>query len=120
VSEDDDDGGEDGEDEATRAGLRHLAEDGSDLTRPMVVDFFVVVPDEAVGHVVVVRTAPMGFASRLERDDEEDAWTCVCSVTIVPTFERVRALERLLDRLARELGGFADGFGSFGNAPAKR
>ena len=84
------------------------------------MDFFVVVPSEAIGHVVVVRTAPMGFTSRLEQADESSEWTVSCTITIVPTFERVIALERLLDRLARELGGFADGFGSFGNAPAKR
>jgi hypothetical protein len=106
--------------EATRAALRRCEAHGSDLTRPMVMDFFVVAPSEAVGHVVVVRTTPMGFSSRLAQDDESGAWTVTCTVTIVPTFERVIALERLLDRLARELGGFADGFGSFGNAPAKR
>ena len=106
--------------EATRAALRHYEDSGSDLTRPMEMDFFVAVPSEAVGHVVVVRTTPMGFSSRLSRDDESGEWTVTCTVTIVPAVERVIALERLLDRLARELGGFADGFGSLGNAPAKR
>ncbi len=104
-------------DEATRAALRRYEDQGSDLSRPMTIDFFVVVPSEAVGHVVEVRTAPMGFSSRVEADAETGEWTCYCSITIVPTFERVVALERLLGRLARELGGHADGFGSLGNAP---
>ena len=111
---DDDDG-----DEATRAALRLYEQEGSDLSKPMTIDFFVAVPSEAVGHVVVVRTAPMGFSSSVEQDEDDGEWTCSCTITIVPTFERVRALERLLDRLARELGGHGDGFGSFGNAPAK-
>jgi hypothetical protein len=104
------------DDEATRAALRRYEEAGSDRSRPMSIDFFVAVPNEAVGHVVEVRTAPMGFTSTVEQDDETGEWTCYCSITIVPTFERVVALERLLDRLARELGGHGDGFGSFGNA----
>ena len=111
---------DDPNEEATRAALRMYADEGWDLSKPMDMDFFVVVPSEAIGHVVVVRTAPMGFTSRLEQEDDSGEWTVNCAITIVPTFERVIALERLLDRLARELGGFADGFGSFGNAPAKR
>jgi hypothetical protein len=103
------------DEEATRQALRRFQEDGSDLGRPMTIDFYVLVPDEAVAHVALVRTAAMGFSSRVEVD-EAGAWTCCCTVTIVPGAERVIALERLLDRLARELGGRADGFGSLGNA----
>jgi len=110
---------EDENDAATRAALRRYEEQGSDLSQPMTIDFFIVVPNEAVGHVVTVRTAPMGFSSSVEQDPETGEWTCYCTIEIVPTFERVVALEQLLDRLARELGGYGDGFGSLGNAPEK-
>jgi hypothetical protein len=96
--------------EATRAALQHLAGAGVDLARPLAMDFFIVAPSEAVGHVVVVRTVGMGFRSRLDRDEASGEWLCTCRVTLVPTVERVVALERLLGRLAQELGGVADGF----------
>jgi hypothetical protein len=103
------------DEEATRAALAAYQEEGSDLARPMVLDFFLVLPDEAVAHVAELRTAPMGFVSRVLQDDEGQ-WLCVCSVELVPELARVIAVEKLLDRLAHELGGHADGFGSFGNA----
>jgi hypothetical protein len=101
--------------EATRAALREYEKSGSDLSRPMAMDFFVIAPSQAVARVVQVRTAPMGFTTTVGQDDE-GRWICTCSVTLVPELEKVVALEQLLDRLAHELGGFADGFGSYGNA----
>lgn len=102
--------------EATRAALQRLADEGADLSLPMPMDFFIVAPSEAVGHVLVVRTVGMGFRSRLAFDDTAGEWLCTCTITLVPTLERVVALERLLDRLARELGAEADGFDGDGLA----
>ena len=108
---------DDAEHEAlARAVLDDLAAAGADPTQPLALDFFVVAPSEAVAHVVIVRTVAMGFATTVARDGESGEWICSCRVTLVPAFERVVALGRLLDRLARELGGFAEGFGAAGAA----
>lgn len=104
------------QDDATTAALRRLVEDGSDLHRPMQMDFFVAVPNEAVGHAVASRVAPFGFLTSVERDQDTGKWTCYCTKTIVPQYSTVVNIEKQLDRIAGELGGYADGFGSFGNA----
>jgi regulator of RNase E activity RraB len=113
------------EDEATLAAesresatqlLAELAADGSDLTRAMDFEYFVIAPSEAIARVVAVRTAAMGFEPEAAPDEDAGTWICRCRVSLVPEVERIVALDRLLDRLAAELGAFVDGFGSSGNA----
>ena len=103
-------------DDATRAALARIALDGSDLSRLLDMDFFVAVPDESAGRVVAARAAKLGFATNVEQDAESREWTCYCTKRLVPAFEIVVAIERELDALARDAGGYADGFGTFGNA----
>ena|SRR5688572_22781315 len=107
-------------DDDTAAALRRFVAEGSDLGRPMEMDFFVAVPDEAIGRAVVARIAPLGFKTSVEQDDETGQWTCYCTITIVPQYATVVSVETQLDAIARPLGGYADGFGSYGNAnPSK-
>ena len=104
------------EEAATRAALKGIVEAGSDLSRPLKMDFFVAVPDEATGRTVAARADSLGFETRVWQDQETQEWTCECTKIIVLTYERVRGIESQLDALARDFGGYADGFGTFGNA----
>ncbi len=62
------------------------------------------------------RVADLGFDTSVEQDSETGAWTCYCTKVLVPTHDTVAAIESQLDSLARDIGGYADGFGTFGNA----
>lgn len=101
---------------ATQAGLDRIAHDGSDLTRPLEMDFFVAVPDEASGRTVATRADMLGFRTSVEQDAESGEWTCYCTKILVASYEAVREIEQQLDVIARDVGGYCDGFGSFGNA----
>lgn len=105
---------------ATSAALVRIAEGGSDLTRPMAMDFFVAVPSAEAGRIVAARAVALGFSSTVERDEETRSWICYCTKTLIPELFTVAAIERQLDRLAQEVGGWIDGFGSYGNADAHR
>lgn len=102
--------------DATREALERIARDGSDLSRPLKMDFFVAVPDEKAGRIIAERVADLGFDTSVERDAESGDWTCYCTKVIVPLHSTVVAIESQLDSLARDMGGYADGFGTFGNA----
>jgi hypothetical protein len=102
--------------DATAAALARYVAHGSDLSRPMEMDFFVVVPSEMAGAAVAARVKPLGFVPSVEQDDETHRWTCYCKKTIIPSYDNVVRSEQQLDEIAREHGGHADGFGSFGNA----
>lgn len=104
---------------ATREALKRIAESGSDLSRPLTIDFFVAVPSAAVGRMVSVRPAELGFSTSTECDDKTGDWTCYCTKTLIPDLLTVVAIERQLDQIAQGVGGHIDGFGSFGNADAR-
>lgn len=105
--------------DATRAALARIARDGSDMTRPLEMDFFVAVPDVHAGKVVAARAAQLGFVTSVEQDAESGDWTCYCTKELVPRFDAVVAIEQQLDAIGRDVGGYADGFGTYGNADEK-
>jgi hypothetical protein len=89
------------------------------MSRPLEIDFFVAVPTERVGRNIATRTVELGFDTSVEQDEETGEWTCYCTKVLVPTYRNVVAIESQLQALARKLGGWADGFGSYGNAEAE-
>mgnify|MGYP001826324664 CR=1 FL=1 len=103
-------------DDATGDALQGLVDHGSDLARPMEMDFFVAVPSETSGDAVAAKAQEHGFRTSVEKDDETSDWTCYCTKTIVPAYAEVVRLENLIDEIAQPHGGHADGFGSYGNA----
>jgi hypothetical protein len=107
---------------STGDALRRIARDGSDMTRPMKIDFHVAFSSRDSGEQFVALAANAGFETRLVKDDGEDppAWTCWCSRMMLATHERITEMEQQLDDLARPLGGFIDGWGSFGNVELAR
>ena len=104
----------------TADALRRLVEYGSDLSKPLEMDFHVSAPTEQAAKEVARLVAPRGFKPSVSQDEfpeeGERRWTCTCTTRLVPSYETVSRIERELDVLARPCGAFIDGFGSFGNA----
>ncbi|WP_391527847.1 ribonuclease E inhibitor RraB [Pirellulimonas nuda] len=101
---------------ATRQALRQIEQNGSDLSKPLLMDFFVAVPSHSAGVAVAKSAATLGFTACVEADETSGEWTCYCTITIIPELSTVTKLEKRLDMLGRSVGGTADGFGTFGNA----
>jgi hypothetical protein len=97
--------------------LRRVAADGADMSAPMDIDFFVAVPDEAAGRAVATSADARGYRTSVDRD-EDGAWTCYCTRSMLATYDGVVAAQKELGELARPHGGSPDGWGTFGNAPA--
>jgi Regulator of ribonuclease activity B len=100
----------------TNAALMKYEADGSDLTKPMEIDFFVAVFSEEKGNLVSSEAQALGFRTNVELDIETSEWTCYCTKTLIPEYSEVVRIEQQLDDLARPHGGYIDGFGSYGNA----
>jgi Regulator of ribonuclease activity B len=102
--------------DATGNALKRFAKMGSDLTKPMEINFFVAVPSKEFGNKVALKAGELGFTTSVEQDDETLDWTCYCTKVLIPEYSEVVKVEQQLDSIATEFGGYADGFGSFGNA----
>lgn len=110
-------------DDADGNALRNIEEQGSDMSRPMDVDIQVAAPDELTA--IEIANAAMTFGYRTETyfdDDLEDAeeatepWTCECSKVMLLTYDNITAAQHELNEIAKPLGAFVDGWGTFGNA----
>jgi hypothetical protein len=98
--------------------LRRVAADGSDMTEPMVIDYFVEVPDQTAAQRVAeaAAAAAFGFRTAVKRDAGTGSWTCYCSKRMPATYDRVVEAQGQLGAISRPFGGRVDGWGSCGNA----
>lgn len=96
---------------------------GADLSKPMKIDFHVAAPDESSARQIASAAIGLGFHTDIQFDDDDSdledgdsfAWTCECTKDMTPSKSELVALQLQLDRIARPFGGYADGWGTFGN-----
>lgn len=100
---------------ATRRTLDLFQQQGFDMTRQMKIDFFVAVPDRESGEKITSKIKEDGFEVSLEPDSEGGKWTCYCSKRMVPELSAIVQAEDNLDVIAKTVGGYSDGFGSYGS-----
>jgi regulator of RNase E activity RraB len=98
--------------------LRGVLKNGSDMGRPMYIDFQVAMPSAEDANTLAALARKLGY--RAEVYDSAECrlpWTCQCSTRMLATYDGVLAIQAELARLSAPLGGFPDGWGTFGNSP---
>ena len=99
--------------------LRNVAATGSDMSKPMFVDFQVAVPDEAAAKELADVARKLGYHVRIYDSPEcSQPWTCQCSTRILATYETLIAIQHELAALSAPFHGYPDGWGTFGNGPS--
>lgn len=102
-------------DDDTGLAIKQWAAEGSDLTKPLAIDFFVAVPSQQIGNDFAKSPDLGDFTVSLEKDEETGKWTCYCTKRMIPDYLAIIDIERRLDAVASRFGAVFDGFGSFGN-----
>jgi hypothetical protein len=95
------------------------------MSKPMEIDFAISAPSEDAANAIAHVAQARGYCTEVCRDaDQEDehegdatSWSCYCTRTMVATYREVVRVQAELDGISRPLGGHADGWGTFGNAP---
>lgn len=96
--------------------LRRVAADGSDMTKPMSVDFHVSVPSRQNAEAVVSAAGQLGFATRIwDYEEGDEDWTAECTKTMIATYKAVVETQRSLTELAGPHGGSCNEWGTLGN-----
>ena len=95
--------------------LRRMEAEGDDLTRPRKIEFTVVFPNENAATQFVDHFRALGFAISAERTGtvQDCPWDVIVVRQMVPTHAEIGAFEDSLQRVADNLGGRNDGWGSF-------
>jgi hypothetical protein len=94
--------------------IARLSAAGVDLTRPLPVDHFLVLPDERMARQVVAKLASSGGTVNLSPDLFGRRWTVTVSLPMVVTLERITAIREQLGAFAAEHGGEYTGWGTSG------
>ena len=98
--------------------LRRIIFDGSDLSKPIYIDFQVAVPDEVSAEALAAVARNLGYrVSVYDSPKCSLPWTCECSTRMLATYESVIAIQKELAELGEQFSGVIDGWGSFGNGP---
>ena len=96
--------------------LRRIAKDKAmDLSRPMVVDIYVMSYSQAGAHAVAAKAQQIGYKCDVDKDDDGDAWTTTCTKAMMLTYDSIIAAQKQLDELAAPHHARTDGWGTFGN-----
>lgn len=114
-------------DDADGAALADLAEQGVDMTRPLLIEFPVAVPDEAAANKTRMAMTRAGYDAHIDYDegepdddgeidpDDEEygpLWTVFATIKMVPEYNEIIRIQADLDRLARPFGGNSEGWGA--------
>jgi regulator of RNase E activity RraB len=99
--------------------LRRVADDGSDMSRPMLIEYSISAPDELCAQRIAESARSHGFDIAVSRDESCDSWSIYCARTMLATYDGVVAIQALLNELAQPHGGNCDGWGTFGNGRAR-
>ena len=105
--------------------LAQLAAQGVDMTKPLLIEFPVAVPDEASAEGCLKAMTNARYASHIEydegepdydpdNDDEEEfgpSWTVYANVKMVPEYKEIVRIQSELNKIARQFGGSSDGWG---------
>jgi regulator of RNase E activity RraB len=98
--------------------LRRALESGSDVAKPIFIDFHVAMPTEQSANVLAALARKLGYRTSVYDSAEcRLPWTCQCSTRMLATYDGVLAIQAELAALSAPLEGFTDGWGTFGNGP---
>ena len=102
-------------DDADGDALRQVADQGSDMSRPMTIDFVISTGDMAKARSIAQLVAEHGYRSDLHPDDEAGSIEVYCTRRMVATYEGVVACQAELTRLCEPFGVVCDSWGTYGN-----
>lgn len=96
--------------------LKQYQELGFDLTRPMVIDFFIEgFPKNLESAENQITAYRQDFKTSIERNEVNELSTCYCSINVIPSFENILTIEKVIFDIAQTNHCTYEGFGSYGN-----
>lgn len=98
---------------------------GSEMDQPMVIDFAVDAHPEStaikVAEACKAALDAKGYQVEIvppdPEDDEDDRWSVYCSIHMIPQYDEIVQIQNDIQTIVEPVGGSADGWGTYGNAP---
>jgi hypothetical protein len=95
--------------------LRAVADAGSDMSRPMLIDYAIDAGTRAVADGCLAVLEAAGFEPELFQDEETLRWSVYCPITMIADYDDIVRTQKVLGELVAPLGGTPDGWATLGN-----
>lgn len=102
-------------DDADGDALRSIAASGSDMSRPMVIDFAIDASSKSIAQACLAAIEEAGFEGSLYHDEEDQRWSVYVPIPMIAEYDVIIRTQKILGELVTEHGGTPDGWGTFGN-----
>lgn len=93
--------------------LRRMLASGDDLSKPRDIEFVHVMTSGSSARKLADAAAKLGYSASVSRAEDGTDWKTICVSQMVPTHSSITATEEALAKLAKQFGGYADGWGCF-------
>ena len=95
--------------------LRNIALSGSDMSRPMVVDFAIDASSKSIALACLAAIEDAGFEGQLYQDEDDQRWAVYVAIRMIAEYDGIMRTQKILGELVADHGGTPDGWGTFGN-----
>ncbi|RYD35817.1 MAG: ribonuclease E inhibitor RraB [Verrucomicrobiaceae bacterium] len=95
--------------------MRRVLSHGSNVYRPMNIDFMVACSNVPTAEEVMSIARSRGYSTKISVDPEDETVTCYCTKRMLLDYEALVSAQSELDVIAEAFGGYCDGWGTFGN-----
>jgi hypothetical protein len=102
-------------DDADGDALQRVADQGSDMSRPMTIDFVLSTNDMSQARSIAQLVAEHGYQTDIHLNDESRSIDVYCTKRMVPTYDDVVACQAELTQLCEPFGVVCDSWGTYGN-----
>jgi hypothetical protein len=92
--------------------LDQLKKAGSDLSKPHNIDFFLYFPKEALANEAAKDIEADVDTVKVELGADKQNWLCLGNKRIVPDHDKLVALRKRFNEVARKGNGLYDGWGT--------
>jgi regulator of RNase E activity RraB len=104
-------------DDADGDALQRVADGGSDMSKPMSIEFALVTSDMAKARAIAEVASAQGYRTDINIDDETGGVAVYCARTMLATYEGVVSGQAELTRLCEPFGVVCESWGTYGNRP---
>ena len=90
--------------------LKQLVAQGSDLSKPHSVQFFLYLPDQARATQACNALKAEGYECKVQEQPRGSQWQCLATRSLVPSHAEIVAISARMEELAKMHGGSYNGW----------
>ncbi len=91
--------------------LREMAESGLDMSKEYEIEFFTMFAAEDHAQAMYDELLEKEINAELSVYEEEQEWEVAAIIEMVPTYENITQMDKMLSEIAEEFEGVSDGWG---------